>query len=154
MRMNAHCYKAMGGLKIWYNDECFEFDWQTATKFNECTNCGHNQNKNNYELFKAYRWESAHTIWWHSLSENITVNLNLVRLRFGSAFSVTQPNNRTIKNEMCANGFYGFCNYSKWFCAIIVKNLVEIMIIYYRSAAAVWSATTTQCTCTPLSKNS
>lgn len=107
MRMNAHCYKAMGGLKIWYNDECFEFDWQTATKFNECTNygAGQNQNKNNYELFNAYRWESAHTVWWHSLSENITVNLNLVRLRFGSALSVTQPNNRTIKNEMCANGF-------------------------------------------------
>lgn len=59
-------YKAMGGLKIWYDDECFQFDWQTAP-----LNDGSNMRtqccvccvlcarcillKKNYELFNAYR---------------------------------------------------------------------------------------------------
>lgn len=135
-------YKAMGGLKIWYDDECFQFDWQTApsnaaTEWLSvlvlCVRAFFTERRIMNYSTHIIRCSQHRIMQWHSL-----------RRKYHSQCAATRPLTltRRIKMKMCKKILFlmAFAIIREWFGSNnCQKSELEIMIIYYQSAEIIAS---------------
>lgn len=107
----------MGGLKIWYNDECSTNSIDKQPLFNEWMRARNEQQQQQQIMNYSTHIVASQHMRWHSLSENITVNLNSQGNL--AQFSTVSLNRTTELSKMkCANVFFmafaiirnGLCN--------------------------------------------